>query len=99
MLPAAAAAIPFTQLPRCGWPIISWPAAACRFTIQDTKLYMLQTRNGKRTGPAALKVAVDMEKEVSSTPAGSPAGSSARGLLVCQPVLHSCRPSSHAPPP
>ncbi len=25
------------------------------FTIEDTKLYMLQTRNGKRTAPAALK--------------------------------------------
>jgi len=33
------------------------------FTIQDGKLYMLQTRNGKRTGPAALKVAVDMCEE------------------------------------
>ena len=32
------------------------------FTIQDKKLYMLQTRNGKRTGPAAVKVAVDMGK-------------------------------------
>lgn len=35
----------------------------CEFTIQDHKLYMLQTRNGKRTGPAALRVAVEMEKE------------------------------------
>jgi pyruvate,orthophosphate dikinase len=33
------------------------------FTIQDKKLYMLQTRNGKRTGPAAVRVAVDMVKE------------------------------------
>jgi pyruvate,orthophosphate dikinase len=33
------------------------------FTIQDKKLYMLQTRNGKRTGPAAVKVAVDMVEE------------------------------------
>ena len=33
------------------------------FTIQDKKLYMLQTRNGKRTGPAAVKIAVDMVKE------------------------------------
>ena len=30
------------------------------FTIEDEKLYMLQTRNGKRTAPAALKMAVDM---------------------------------------
>jgi pyruvate,orthophosphate dikinase len=33
------------------------------FTIQDKKLYMLQTRNGKRTGPAAVKIAVDMVEE------------------------------------
>lgn len=33
------------------------------FTIQEGKLYMLQTRNGKRTAAAAVKVAVDMVKE------------------------------------
>ena len=33
------------------------------FTIQEGKLYMLQTRNGKRTGKAAVKVAVDMVDE------------------------------------
>lgn len=33
------------------------------FTIQENKLYMLQTRNGKRTAAAALKIAVDMVKE------------------------------------
>src|SRR4051794_27349051 len=33
------------------------------FTVQEGVLYMLQTRNGKRTGPAALKVAVDMVDE------------------------------------
>ncbi|MDX1680465.1 MAG: pyruvate, phosphate dikinase, partial [Akkermansiaceae bacterium] len=33
------------------------------FTIQDGKLYMLQTRNGKRTAAAALKFAADMVKE------------------------------------
>jgi len=33
------------------------------FTVQQGKLYMLQTRTGKRTGPAALKIAVDMVKE------------------------------------
>src|SRR5690554_2312437 len=33
------------------------------FTIQDKKLYMLQTRNGKRTGPAAVRIAVEMVKE------------------------------------
>ncbi len=33
------------------------------FTIQEGKLYMLQTRNGKRTVQAAVKIAVDMTKE------------------------------------
>ena len=33
------------------------------FTIQQGKLFMLQTRNGKRTATAALKIAVDMVKE------------------------------------
>jgi len=33
------------------------------FTIQEDKLYMLQTRSGKRTGMAAVKIAVDMVKE------------------------------------
>ncbi len=33
------------------------------FTIQEGRLYMLQTRNGKRTGKAAVKIAVDMVKE------------------------------------
>jgi len=33
------------------------------FTIEDGKLYMLQTRNGKRTGASALKIAVDMVNE------------------------------------
>ena len=33
------------------------------FTIERGKLYMLQTRNGKRTGAASVKMAVDMVKE------------------------------------
>jgi len=33
------------------------------FTIQEEKLYMLQTRSGKRTGLAAIKIAVDMVEE------------------------------------
>ena len=33
------------------------------FTIQEGKLFMLQTRNGKRTGFAAVRFAVEMEKE------------------------------------
>ncbi|WP_455383626.1 pyruvate, phosphate dikinase [Salinispira pacifica] len=33
------------------------------FTIERGKLFLLQTRNGKRTGPAAIKIAVDMFNE------------------------------------
>ena len=33
------------------------------YTIEDGKLYMLQTRNGKRTAEAALKIAVDLVDE------------------------------------
>jgi pyruvate,orthophosphate dikinase len=33
------------------------------FTVQEGRLFILQTRNGKRTGPAAVKIAVDMVEE------------------------------------
>jgi len=33
------------------------------FTVERNKLFMLQTRNGKRTAAAAVKIAVDMEQE------------------------------------
>lgn len=33
------------------------------FTVENGKLYMLQTRNGKRTAPAALKIACDLVDE------------------------------------
>ncbi|MFP4351209.1 MAG: pyruvate, phosphate dikinase [Puniceicoccaceae bacterium] len=33
------------------------------FTVEDGKLYMLQTRNGKRTGLAAVRIAVELVKE------------------------------------
>jgi pyruvate,orthophosphate dikinase len=38
------------------------------FTIQDEKLYMLQTRSGKRTGYAAVMIATDLVKEKLVTP-------------------------------
>ncbi len=38
------------------------------FTIQDRKLFMLQTRNGKRTAQAALKIACDLVDEGMRTP-------------------------------
>jgi len=33
------------------------------FTVERGKLWMLQTRNGKRTGPAGVRIAVEMVKE------------------------------------
>ena len=33
------------------------------FTIQDGKLWILQTRSGKRTGAAMVKIAMDMLKQ------------------------------------
>jgi pyruvate,orthophosphate dikinase len=33
------------------------------FTIQEGKLYILQTRNGKRTAAAGVRMAIEMEKE------------------------------------
>ncbi|MBI3999270.1 MAG: pyruvate, phosphate dikinase, partial [Candidatus Omnitrophica bacterium] len=33
------------------------------FTIQEGKLFLLQTRNGKRTAQAAVRIAIEMEKE------------------------------------
>ena len=38
------------------------------FTIQKGQLFMLQTRNGKRTGKAMVKVAVDLVAEGKLTP-------------------------------
>src|SRR5437763_6278530 len=35
----------------------------CEFTIERGKLWMLQTRTGKRTGAAAVRIAVDMAAE------------------------------------
>jgi pyruvate,orthophosphate dikinase len=48
------------------------------FTIQDGKLYMLQTRNGKRTGLAAVRVAIDMVKE---------------GLITQEETIHRVEPN------
>ncbi|MBO4862970.1 MAG: pyruvate, phosphate dikinase [Eubacterium sp.] len=38
------------------------------FTVENKKLYMLQCRNGKRTAPAALKIACDLVAEGHKTP-------------------------------
>ncbi len=39
------------------------------FTVENEKLYMLQTRNGKRTAQAALQIAIDLVKEGHKTKA------------------------------
>lgn len=40
-----------------------WDMQDMEFTIQEGKLWMLQTRNGKRTGAAMVKIAMDLLKE------------------------------------
>jgi pyruvate,orthophosphate dikinase len=42
------------------WKITSKDMQDVEFTIEHRKLWMLQTRNGKRTARAAIKMAVDM---------------------------------------
>ncbi len=49
------------------------------YTIEDGKLYMLQTRNGKRTAAAALKIAVDLVEEGKRT--------EKEALLMVEPKL------------
>ncbi|MBP3360864.1 MAG: pyruvate, phosphate dikinase [Clostridia bacterium] len=49
------------------------------YTIEDGKLYMLQTRNGKRTAAAALKIAVDLVNEGKRT--------EEEALLMVEPKL------------
>jgi len=48
------------------------------FTIQDEKLYMLQTRNGKRTGYASVVIATDLQAEKLVTPT--------EALLLVEPI-------------
>ncbi len=52
------------------------------FTIERGKLYMLQTRNGKRTAAAALKIAVDLVDE---------------GMLTTDEAILKVEPSSWIP--
>src|SRR5260370_36694237 len=48
---------------------------AIEFTVQKGKLWMLQTRNGKRTGFAAVRFAVDMVQEGLISKEEGPSGS------------------------
>ena len=53
------------------------------FTIQDDRLYMLQTRNGKRTGYAAVMIATDLvEREADHAQGRRAAGGSRVGLAA-----------------
>ena len=53
------------------------------FTIQDGRLWMLQTRTGKRTGTAALNMAMDMVEEGSSTTRPRSCASPRRSSTSC----------------
>ena len=60
------------------------------FTIQDGTLYMLQTRNGKRTGPAAVRIAVEMVERRPDQQEGSrPARRSAAARSAAAPGARS----------
>ena len=50
------------------------------FTVEHGNLYMLQTRNGKRTAQAALKIACDLVDEGMRTPEEAVAMSDPRNL-------------------
>ena len=58
------------------------------FTIEQGKLWMLQTRVGKRTGAAALRMAVDMTKEPADHAHAAPRPSSGSTPEHLDQVLH-----------
>ena len=64
------------------------------FTIERGKLYMLQTRSGKRTAPAAVKIAVDMVSEGIITRRRRSSGSTPR-----RSSSSCCRGSTRRPRP
>ena len=43
--------------------IVNLPSIDVEFTVENKKLWMLQTRSGKRTAKSAVKIAVDMVNE------------------------------------
>src|SRR5207302_1173860 len=64
------------------------------FTVEETRLYILQTRNGKRTGHAAVRIAVDMvgeklisKKDVLARIETSP--EDLRGMIAAEGILTS----------
>jgi pyruvate,orthophosphate dikinase len=70
------------------------------FTVEQGKLWMLQTRNGKRTAKAALKIAVELASEglITQSRGGHGASSPARSTSCCtRPSTP--RPSARSSPP
>ena len=68
------------------------------FTVQEGKLFMLQTRTGKRTAEAALKVAVDMVREGLIDQERRSAGSiPPRWTSCCIPPWTPTRPRTRSP--
>ena len=60
------------------------------FTIEEGKLYFLQTRNGKRTAPAAIQIACDLVDEGQITPEEAVCRIEAKSLdqlLTSQPSI------------
>lgn len=91
----------------CALPPV-FPLQDCEFTVQDGILFMLQTRNGKRTGPAALQVRPGAEGwGVGGDRAWAGRGgiwlrafSMGPGLPACLAACHLCRLlSRHDPAP
>ena len=71
------------------------------FTIERGKLWMLQTRDAKRTAQAAVRIAVEMAEEGLITPrAGGAAGDAGAGRLLPPPAVRprggAARPSQRA---
>ena len=54
------------------------------FTVENKKLYMLQCRNGKRTAPAALKIACDLVDEGHKTPEEASCGT----IMILVTLIH-----------
>src|SRR5918997_1532398 len=59
----SATGVAFTRDPSTGERVLYGDLQDVEFTIERGRLWMLQTRTGKRTGAAAVRVAVDMVRE------------------------------------
>ena len=68
------------------------------FTVEDDKLYMLQTRNGKRTGYAAVVIATDLVAEKLITPTRGAAAGRGRRVVPVARARCSTRPSGRSCP-